>query len=158
MRLCSCVSLVTLSHLLSIFYDCQYNSHLSSLQLHRLPTILCGCPPSTNTSRQIFTPVGSRTGALTSAVDSRRQVVTLWYRAPEVLLGSPRYSCPVDIWSIGEAGAGSVREKAWWVGYGRSVLEMTNLSATQQASSASHHKYYTPLWCFRNNITGVATQ
>ncbi|XP_075227035.1 cyclin-dependent kinase 1 [Lycorma delicatula] len=29
------------------------------------------------------------------------EVVTLWYRAPEVLLGSTRYSCPVDIWSIG---------------------------------------------------------
>ncbi|ALC48935.1 cdc2 [Drosophila busckii] len=29
------------------------------------------------------------------------EVVTLWYRAPEVLLGSSRYSCPVDIWSIG---------------------------------------------------------
>ena len=29
------------------------------------------------------------------------QVVTLWYRAPEVLLGSPRYSTPVDVWSIG---------------------------------------------------------
>jgi len=28
------------------------------------------------------------------------EVVTLWYRAPEVLLGSHRYSCPVDIWSI----------------------------------------------------------
>lgn len=29
------------------------------------------------------------------------EIVTLWYRAPEVLLGSQRYSCPVDIWSIG---------------------------------------------------------
>ncbi|XP_066255688.1 cyclin-dependent kinase 1 [Euwallacea similis] len=29
------------------------------------------------------------------------EIVTLWYRAPEVLLGSPRYSCPVDVWSIG---------------------------------------------------------
>ncbi|KAL1139278.1 hypothetical protein AAG570_006264 [Ranatra chinensis] len=29
------------------------------------------------------------------------EVVTLWYRAPEVLLGATRYSCPVDIWSIG---------------------------------------------------------
>ena len=28
------------------------------------------------------------------------QVVTLWYRAPEVLLGSQRYSCPIDVWSI----------------------------------------------------------
>lgn len=29
------------------------------------------------------------------------KVVTLWYRAPEVLLGSPRYSTPVDVWSTG---------------------------------------------------------
>ncbi|XP_034488824.1 cyclin-dependent kinase 1-like [Drosophila innubila] len=29
------------------------------------------------------------------------EVVTLWYRPPEILLGSARYSCPVDIWSIG---------------------------------------------------------
>ncbi|XP_029465612.1 cyclin-dependent kinase 1 [Rhinatrema bivittatum] len=29
------------------------------------------------------------------------EVVTLWYRAPEVLLGSVRYSTPVDMWSIG---------------------------------------------------------
>ena len=29
------------------------------------------------------------------------QVVTLWYRAPEVLLGAERYSTPVDVWSIG---------------------------------------------------------
>ncbi|XP_075478208.1 cell division control protein 2 homolog A-like [Primulina tabacum] len=29
------------------------------------------------------------------------EVVTLWYRAPEVLLGSRFYSTPVDIWSVG---------------------------------------------------------
>eukprot|EP01126_Amoeba_proteus_P044800 TRINITY_DN499_c0_g1_i12.p1 TRINITY_DN499_c0_g1~~TRINITY_DN499_c0_g1_i12.p1 ORF type:complete len:305 (+),score=45.48 TRINITY_DN499_c0_g1_i12:195-1109(+) len=29
------------------------------------------------------------------------EVVTLWYRAPEVLLGSQTYSKPIDIWSIG---------------------------------------------------------
>lgn len=29
------------------------------------------------------------------------EVVTLWYRAPEVLLGAQRYSTPVDIWSLG---------------------------------------------------------
>nr|ACO11271.1 Cell division control protein 2 homolog [Caligus rogercresseyi] len=29
------------------------------------------------------------------------EVVTLWYRAPEILLGSNKYSCPIDIWSIG---------------------------------------------------------
>ncbi|XP_014368219.1 cyclin-dependent kinase 1 [Papilio machaon] len=29
------------------------------------------------------------------------EVVTLWYRAPEVLLGSLRYSCPIDMWAVG---------------------------------------------------------
>lgn len=29
------------------------------------------------------------------------EVVTLWYRAPEILLGAKYYSCSVDIWSIG---------------------------------------------------------
>lgn len=29
------------------------------------------------------------------------EVITLWYRAPEILLGGRQYSCPVDVWSIG---------------------------------------------------------
>lgn len=29
------------------------------------------------------------------------EVVTLWYRSPEILLGAKTYSTPVDIWSIG---------------------------------------------------------
>ena len=29
------------------------------------------------------------------------EVVTLWYRAPELLLGANRYSTAVDVWSIG---------------------------------------------------------
>ena len=28
-------------------------------------------------------------------------VVTLWYRAPDVLMGSRKYSTPLDIWSVG---------------------------------------------------------
>ena len=28
-------------------------------------------------------------------------VVTLWYRAPELLLETPKYSTPIDVWSIG---------------------------------------------------------
>ena len=28
------------------------------------------------------------------------EVVTLWYRAPEILLGAQRYSCPMDVWSV----------------------------------------------------------
>mmetsp|Transcript_5656 Transcript_5656/g.16048 ORF Transcript_5656/g.16048 Transcript_5656/m.16048 type:complete len:311 (+) Transcript_5656:127-1059(+) len=29
------------------------------------------------------------------------EVVTLWYRAPEILLGVDQYSTPIDIWSVG---------------------------------------------------------
>lgn len=29
------------------------------------------------------------------------EVVTLWYRAPEILLNSAEYSTPVDMWSVG---------------------------------------------------------
>lgn len=29
------------------------------------------------------------------------QVVTLWYRAPEILLGSRHYSTAIDMWSVG---------------------------------------------------------
>eukprot|EP01090_Pellita_catalonica_P007338 TRINITY_DN17920_c0_g1_i1.p1 TRINITY_DN17920_c0_g1~~TRINITY_DN17920_c0_g1_i1.p1 ORF type:complete len:328 (-),score=42.35 TRINITY_DN17920_c0_g1_i1:683-1666(-) len=29
------------------------------------------------------------------------EVVTQWYRAPEILMGQSRYSTPIDVWSIG---------------------------------------------------------
>jgi len=29
------------------------------------------------------------------------QVIALWYRAPEILLGSKLYSTAVDVWSLG---------------------------------------------------------
>jgi serine/threonine protein kinase len=29
------------------------------------------------------------------------EVVTLWYRAPDILMGSKNYSTSVDIWSVG---------------------------------------------------------
>ena len=29
------------------------------------------------------------------------EVVTMWYRAPEILLGKEVYSTPVDCWSLG---------------------------------------------------------
>jgi len=35
------------------------------------------------------------------------QVVTLWYRAPELLMGSTHYSTPVDVWAIGCIFAGA---------------------------------------------------
>ena len=34
-----------------------------------------------------------------------------FHRAPEVLLGSPKYSCPLDIWSLGTIFAEMVTKK-----------------------------------------------
>ena len=36
--------------------------------------------------------------------------MTLWYRAPEVLLGATHYSTPVDMWSVGCIMAELVRK------------------------------------------------
>ncbi|XP_065550079.1 cyclin-dependent kinase 3 isoform X2 [Lathamus discolor] len=44
------------------------------------------------------------------------EVVTLWYRAPEILLGCKYYSTPVDIWSIGCVFAEMVSRKALFPG------------------------------------------
>ncbi|KXZ46110.1 CDKA1 protein [Gonium pectorale] len=44
------------------------------------------------------------------------EVVTLWYRAPEILLGSKTYSTPVDIWSIGCIFAEMVNHKPLFPG------------------------------------------
>jgi cyclin-dependent kinase len=45
------------------------------------------------------------------------EVVTLWYRAPEILLGSRHYSVGVDMWSIGCIFAEMINKgKALWTG------------------------------------------
>ena len=43
-------------------------------------------------------------------------VVTLWYRAPELLLGSTEYSTPIDIWSIGCIFAEMVTKRPLFTG------------------------------------------
>jgi len=44
------------------------------------------------------------------------EVVTLWYRAPEILLGSATYSIPVDMWSAGCIFAELLTKKALFPG------------------------------------------
>ena len=41
-------------------------------------------------------------------------VVTRWYRAPELLLGSNSYDAPVDVWSVGCILAGTLPRVAAW--------------------------------------------
>jgi cyclin-dependent kinase len=44
------------------------------------------------------------------------EVVTLWYRAPDVLMGSKNYSTSVDIWSVGCIFAEIVTHKPLFAG------------------------------------------
>ncbi|CAG9318449.1 unnamed protein product [Blepharisma stoltei] len=44
------------------------------------------------------------------------EVVTLWYRAPEILLGAKQYSVPVDIWSVGCIFAEMVQKRPLFTG------------------------------------------
>jgi len=44
------------------------------------------------------------------------EVVTMWYRAPEILLGQKKYSTPVDIWSIGAIFAEMMTNKPLFPG------------------------------------------
>ena len=44
------------------------------------------------------------------------EVVTLWYRAPEILLGQRTYAPAVDMWSIGCIFAELVNRKPLWPG------------------------------------------
>ena len=44
------------------------------------------------------------------------EVVTLWYRAPEVLLGQKQYSLPVDTWSVGCIFAEMVEKRPLFMG------------------------------------------
>ena len=44
------------------------------------------------------------------------EVVTLWYRAPEILLGSMDYCTPIDIWAIGCIFAEMVTKRPLFAG------------------------------------------
>lgn len=44
------------------------------------------------------------------------EILTLWYRAPEVLLGATHYSTPVDMWSVGCIFAELVTKQALFPG------------------------------------------
>lgn len=44
------------------------------------------------------------------------EVVTLWYRAPDILMGSKNYSTSVDIWSVGCIFAEIVNRKPLFAG------------------------------------------
>jgi len=46
-------------------------------------------------------PAASASPPYSGSVPHEAEVVTLWYRAPELLLGAPRYTAAIDCWSLG---------------------------------------------------------
>jgi serine/threonine protein kinase len=44
------------------------------------------------------------------------EVITMWYRPPEILLGQKKYSTPVDIWSLGAIFSEMITNKALFPG------------------------------------------
>lgn len=46
------------------------------------------------------------------------EVITLWYRPPEILMGQRNYTAAVDIWSIGCIFAELIQGKAIFEGFG----------------------------------------
>lgn len=59
--------------------------------------------------------------------DLTNKVITLWYRAPEVLLGTVHYGCGVDIWSAGCILAELLMNKP--LAAGKTELEQLNIVA-----------------------------
>ncbi|KAM7263676.1 hypothetical protein ACFE04_001359 [Oxalis oulophora] len=85
------------------------------------------------------------------------EIVTLWYRAPEVLLGSTHYSLAVDMWSVGCIFAEMARRQALFPGDSefQQLLHIFKLLGTPTdkqwpgvASFRDWHVY--PLWEAQN--------
>jgi serine/threonine protein kinase len=68
------------------------------------------------------------------------EVVTLWYRAPDVLLGSRNYSTSIDIWSAGCIMAEMLSGKALFPGKNNEdqLLRIFKLRGTPNEASWPH--------------------
>lgn len=54
-------------------------------------------------------------------------MVTLWYRAPEILLGATQYGAHVDMWSVGCIFAEMLKRKPLFYGMHKTEEEQLNL-------------------------------
>nr|CCC91784.1 putative CDC2-related protein kinase [Trypanosoma congolense IL3000] len=93
------------------------------------------------------------------------EVMTLWYRAPEVLLGDKRYLPAVDIWSMGCVFAELARRKSLFAGDTAinqlfSIFQLlgTPTEATWRGvTSLPHHNVDFPRWAAQSLATAVPT-
>ncbi|XP_068642037.1 cell division control protein 2 homolog [Aristolochia californica] len=91
------------------------------------------------------------------------EVVTLWYRAPEILLGSRHYSTPVDVWSVGCIFAEMVNQRPLFPGDSEidelfkifRVLGTPNEETWPGVSSLPDYKSAFPKWPSKDLATVV---
>jgi serine/threonine protein kinase len=97
------------------------------------------------------------------------EVVTLWYRPPEILLGKRCYSSAVDIWSVGCIFAEIVRGKSLFVGISEvdQIFQMFNKLGTPNCAGEQpwpdfealpHHSALFPRWetpSIRKDVKGL---
>jgi cyclin-dependent kinase len=82
------------------------------------------------------------------------EVVTLWYRAPEVLLGQKQYSTPLDQWSVGCIMAEMAQKKPLFAGDSEidqifnifKVMGTPNESLWPEAQKLEYFKPTFPKW------------
>ncbi|PKU65668.1 Cyclin-dependent kinase B2-1 [Dendrobium catenatum] len=92
------------------------------------------------------------------------EILTLWYRAPEVLLGAKTYAAPVDIWSVGCIFAELVTTQALFTGDSelQQLLHIFRLLGTPNeevwpgvSKLANWHEY--PQWTPKSLSSAVPT-
>ena len=91
------------------------------------------------------------------------EVVTLWYRAPEILLGSRQYSTGVDMWSVGCIFAEMITRKPLFPGDSEideifkifRVLGTPNEDAWPGVTTLPNFKSTFPQWTRRNIETHI---
>ena len=84
-------------------------------------------------------------------------VVTLWYRAPEILLGSTHYSTPLDVWSTGCIFAEMITGRPLFAGDSEidelfrifRVLGTPNEQCWPGVTQLPNYKDTFPVWCAR---------
>ncbi|TGZ32196.1 Uncharacterized protein DBV15_01024 [Temnothorax longispinosus] len=92
------------------------------------------------------------------------EVVTLWYRAPEILLGT-RYSCAIDMWSIGCIFAEMATKKPLFQGDSEidqlfrifRILRMPTEEIWPGVTQLSDYKATFPNWMTNNLESQVKT-
>lgn len=108
-----CVALRFVMNIVSYIVTCLYIYHLSLLKNTHFSNYPCSSPPPPLYNRKPQNLLINKRGELKLAdfglarafgIPVRtfsHEVVTLWYRAPDVLMGSTKYSTPIDMWSAG---------------------------------------------------------